>query len=153
MWEWLPDTLVQHIAMLALPAVLPALSRLEKRCHQSATERLAKLAALRRQPFVVAAGTIFGADGAATLQLQNKALTDASIEVFACACAAGALAQLKELYLHENKIGDVGMEAFASACAGGAMANLKTLYVNDGPLGTEHPALKAACQARDIRLP
>ena len=95
MWEWLPDTLVQHIATLALPAVLPALSRLEKRCHLSATERLAKLAALRRQPFVVAAGTIFGADGAATLSLRNKALTDASIEVFACACAAGAMAQLQ----------------------------------------------------------
>ena len=35
----------------------------------------------------------------------------------------------------------------------GAMASLKTLYVNDGPLVTEHPALKAVCQARGIRLP
>ena len=91
-WAWLPDTLVQHIASLALPAVLPALLRLEKRCYQSATERLAKLAALRREPFFVAAGTIFGADGAATtLSLNHKAITDASIEVFACACATGAL--------------------------------------------------------------
>ena len=72
-------------------SVLPALLRLEKRCHQSATERLAKLGALRRQPFVVAAGTIFGVDGAATLSREFKALTDASIEVFACACATGAL--------------------------------------------------------------
>ena len=95
MWEWLPDALVQHIATLALPAVLPALSRLEKRCHQSATERLARLAALRGQPFVVAAGTIFGTDEAATVWLENVALTDASIEVFACACAAGALPQLQ----------------------------------------------------------
>ena len=92
MWEWLPDALVQHIATLALPAVLPALLRLEKRCHQSAAERLAKLATLWRQPFVVAARKIFGADGAATLSLENEALTDASIEVFSCACAAGALA-------------------------------------------------------------
>ena len=96
MWAGLPDTLVQHITSLALPAVLPALLRLEKRCYQSATERLAKLAALRREPFFVAAGTIFGADGAATtLSLENKALTDASIEVFACAGAAGAMAHLQ----------------------------------------------------------
>ena len=75
--------------------MLPALLRLEKRCHQSATERLAKLAALRRQPFVVAARDDFGADGAVFLLLENEALTDASIEVFACACAAGAMAQLQ----------------------------------------------------------
>ena len=150
MWEWLPDALVQHIATLALPAVLPALSRLEKRCHQSATERLAKLGALRRQPFVVAAGTIFGANGAATLSLDNAALTDASIEVLACACAAGALASVTNLQLWVGT--DVGMQAFSSALAGGAMASLETLYVDDGQLGTEHPALKAACEARAIDL-
>ena len=34
----------------------------------------------------------------------------------------------------------------------GALASLKTLIVDDGPLGTEHPALKAACEARGISL-
>ena len=50
-------------------------------------------------------------------------------------------------------MGDKGLEAFSGALAGGAMASLQTLFVDDGHLGTEHPALKAACKARGIRLP
>ena len=60
---------------------------------------------------------------------------------------------LQEINLYGNQVGDVGMQALASAVASGAMASLKTLYVDDGPLGTEHPALKAACKARGIELP
>ena len=108
--------------------------RLEKRCHQSATERLAKLGALRRQPFVVAAGTIFGANGAATLSLDNAALTDASIEVLACACAAGALPQVTVLLLSWNQIGDVGMQAFSTALAGGALALGAHIFLMDNNL-------------------
>ena len=93
-----------------------ALSRLEKRCHQSATGRLARLAALRRQPFVVAAGTTFGTDEAATVWLENAALTDASIEVFACACAAGALAKCQMLDLAMNKIGDILAVSILRSC-------------------------------------
>ena len=43
--------------------------------------------------------------------------------------------------------------AIEYACANGALASLSELYVDDGPLGTEHPALKAACEARGIELP
>jgi hypothetical protein len=57
------------------------------------------------------------------------------------------------LVLSGNKIGDAGMIKFSEALVGGALASLKTLYVDDGPLGTEHPALKAACTARGISLP
>ena len=45
------------------------------------------------------------------------------------------------------------MQAFADAIRSGALVSLETLYVNDGPLGTEHPALKAACEVRGIKLP
>ena len=48
MWAWLPDALVQHIATAHARTASGAtgvVMRLEKRCHQSATERLAKLAA------------------------------------------------------------------------------------------------------------
>ena len=64
--------------------------------------------------------------------LENAALTDANIEVFACACAAGAMANLRELYLAENNIGDEGMRAFAStACASGAMTAGAAIFVSD----------------------
>ena len=57
------------------------------------------------------------------------------------------------LDLCNNRIGGPGITALADALGKGALASLKTLYVDDGPLGTEHPALKAACEARGIELP
>ena len=59
----------------------------------------------------------------------------------------------QELSLYGNKIGDAGLTALAEVVESGALASLKTLYVDDGPLGTEHPALKVACDARGINLP
>ena len=47
---------------------------------------------------------------------------------------------------------DAGLTSLAEACASGALASFKTLAVDDGPLGTEHPALKAVCQACGIEL-
>ena len=58
----------------------------------------------------------------------------------------------QELNLYGNNIGDDGMRYLADAFAKGAMACLTGLSVDDGPLGTEHPALKAACEARGIEL-
>lgn len=86
------------------------------------------------------------------LQLQLNSIGDVGMIAFADAVRSGALPKLKQLYLRNNMIGDAGLSALASACASGALASLKTLYVNDGPLGTEHPALKAACQERGIDL-
>lgn len=88
-----------------------------------------------------------------TLWLGNNQIGDVGISALASACANGALASLQYLDLEENAIGDVGMSALENAVSTGAMASLKELYVNDGPLGAEHPALKAVCQARGIRLP
>ena len=59
----------------------------------------------------------------------------------------------QDLRLWGNQIGDAGMKSFSEALSSGALASIDTLYVDDGPLGTEHPALKAACEARGIRLP
>ena len=42
--------------------------------------------------------------------------------------------------------------AFSEAISSGSLASLKTLYVDDGRLGTEHPALEAACKPRNIRI-
>ena len=47
---------------------------------------------------------------------------------------SGALASLKELSLYQNQIGDAGISALASACAGGALAQLRTLYLNDNSI-------------------
>ena len=58
----------------------------------------------------------------------------------------------QSLDLEGNQIGDAGLTALAKAVESGALASLKTLEVDDGPLGTEHPALNAACKARGIEL-
>ena len=82
------------------------------------------------------------------LVLNKNKISDAGLTAFAKAVESGALPQLKELNLYENQIGDVGMQAFAGAVSKGALASLKILVVDN----EEHPALKAACQARGIDL-
>ena len=64
--------------------------------------------------------------------------------------ASGALPNLEKLWLQGNTIGDAGITTFADAVSNGVLTLLKVLYVDDGPLGTEHPALKVACEAREI---
>ena len=59
---------------------------------------------------------------------------------------------VQEFNLCNNQIGDAGVTALANACASGSMASLESLYMDDGPLGTEHPGLKTACEARGIKL-
>ena len=54
------------------------------------------------------------------------------------------------LNLRDNQIGDTGMISLADALGKGALASLETLGVDN--LNEEHPALKAACQARGIDL-
>ena len=56
--------------------------------------------------------------------------------------------QVLELRLYNNHIGDAGLTALAQAVESGALASLKTLVLDN----EEHPALKAACQARGIDL-
>jgi Leucine-rich repeat (LRR) protein len=90
------------------------------------------------------AGNQISDDGVTALA---KAITPASKG------GSGALPQLTSLFLDTNNIGDAGCSALASAVGSNALASLKTLHVDDGPLGTEHPALKAACTARGISLP
>lgn len=58
----------------------------------------------------------------------------------------------QSLGLGDNQIGDAGVTALAEACARGAMARLKSLFLDYGPLGEEHPAIVAACEARGIDL-
>ena len=99
------------------------------------------------------------------LWLQDNKIGDAGMTAFAQAVkpvsegGSGALAQCQQLYLGGNRIGDVGMTAFAQAIrpvsegGSGALVSLEDLYVDDGPFGTEHPALRAACEARCIFLP
>ena len=72
---------------------------------------------------------------------------EAAVALFS-SFANGALANLQNLILCENKIGDDGLSALASACANGALASLAALAVDN----EEHPELKAACQARGIEF-
>jgi len=62
------------------------------------------------------------------------------------------LAQLTWLYFGFNQISSPGIAALSEALAKGALASLKMLYVDGNALGTEHPALKATCEAREIVL-
>ena len=68
------------------------------------------------------------------------------------AAASRSLGRLKVLGLDRNQIGDAGLSALASTISSGSLPSLKRLWVDDGPLGTEHPQLKAACEARGIKL-
>ena len=66
---------------------------------------------------------------------------------------------LEFLDLRSNQIGDAGLAALARAITpvseggSGAVLSLEEVLVDEGPLGTEHPALMAACRARGIGLP
>ena len=82
------------------------------------------------------------------LALNNNQIGDTGMIKFSEALATGAMANCQELYLNDNQIGDKGLEALSGALATGAMASLTDLEV-DNP---EHPALKAACDARSIDL-
>ena len=59
---------------------------------------------------------------------------------------------MQVLRLNNNEIGDEGMRSLSDALVKGALVSLKALQMDDGPLGSEHPALKAACDARGIDL-
>ena len=87
------------------------------------------------------------------LSLNNNQIGAKGLEALSGVLATGALASCQKLSLKGNQIGDNGLETLSGALAAGAMASLVNLYVDDGPLGTEHPALKAACTARGIELP
>ena len=80
------------------------------------------------------------------LWLYGDEIGDVGIEAFANACRGKALAKLEYLNLYGNPFGDPGVTALARVCASGALAQLHKLLV-DNP---EHPALKAACEARGI---
>ena len=94
MWAQLPDVLVAHVAMLAPPVLLPALSQVDKRCHASVSERLTNLAALRMPPFDIYIDVILGSSNILTARLGESRISDANMEVLARACASGAMAQL-----------------------------------------------------------
>ena len=84
------------------------------------------------------------------LFINSNKIGDSGLQAFASAVASGSLPQLQLLQLNSNSIGDGGMQAFASAVASGSLASLKMVMVDDKY--THHLQLKAACQARGIRL-
>lgn len=89
--------------------------------------------------------------GCRHLLLHGNDIGDEGVRTLSAALTKGALPGLTLLTLHGNAFGDVGCAALAGACARMA-APLRTLYVDRGPRGTEHPALKAACETRGFRL-
>ena len=142
---------VELLAELAPPAALPTLALLERRCRPPTLARLASLARLRAPPFSVGGGVILGREGG-RLSFPGRGIGDAGLTTFASALGCGALLQLTFLDLAGNQIGNDGMTALATALGSGALPALENLIVVDGPLGTEHPALKAACEARGISV-
>ena len=92
------------------------------------------------------------------LNLYGNNIGDDGMRYLADAFAKGALAQVTVFSIALNKITDAGLATLAhaitpvSAGGSGAMASLQQLLVDKGPLGSEHPALKAACDARGIDL-
>ena len=64
--------------------------------------------------------------------------------------------KLENLDLSGNQFADQGMKAvcFGNRHGGtGSLPSLQMLSVDLGALGTEHPQLKAVCEARGIDLP
>ena len=59
----------------------------------------------------------------------------------------GAMANLFDLSLRDNRIGDEGMKAFASAIAIGALPSLQTLWLHGNP-GDEKPAKKELAERK-----
>ena len=91
------------------------------------------------------------------LHLDGNEIGDPGVSALAGAIASGSMANLRFLRLDSNEIGDTGMSALAGAIASGSLLSLQTLYVDKtnleyGSLGTEHPQLKAACEARGISV-
>ena len=92
------------------------------------------------------------------LWLQGNRIGDEGMKAIASAADSGALPLLLSLELRSNVIGDAGMVALANAIKPipgnptRALPSLLILGVDDGLLGTEHPQLKAACEARGIVL-
>ena len=82
------------------------------------------------------------------LSLVANRIGDTGMISLAYALGKGALAQCTYIDLGANQIGDAGLSALGGALSSGTLASLKTLCVDD----EEHPALKAACQARGIDL-
>lgn len=55
---------------------------------------------------------------------RNRLAGDAGLEALASAVSAGALAELRELYLFDNDLGEPGKRAFEAALAGGGCPRL-----------------------------
>ena len=71
------------------------------------------------------------------LRLRSNKISDPGLTALADACARGALAQLKELYLNFNQIGDVGCTALAESCASGALAHLRDLCLGGNSISNK----------------
>ena len=79
------------------------------------------------------------------------------LQALASAFVDGGGARLQKLRLDTDggaqaDIADAGVLALARAMERGALPLIKDFVVSDGPLGTEHEALKRACDARGIAL-
>ena len=83
------------------------------------------------------------------LSLNNNLIGDAGVTALANACAGGAMAQLKELWLYKNKIGDAGMIKLSEACAGGTLPKCTTIILEGNPASQEaQQAVEDALQNR-----
>ena len=74
------------------------------------------------------------------------------MSALAGAIDSGSLSNVAQLSLYKNQISHAGVTPLAGAIASGSLSSLRILYVDDGALGTKHPQLKAACDAREIPL-
>ena len=87
----------------------------------------------------------------AQLKLFENPIGDAGMKAFAAAVAGGGrLTRLQMLYLHRIRMGQAGLVALASVIS--SLPSIRDLVIDSGPLGTEHPQLKAACEARRVEL-
>jgi len=128
-WNTLPDELIIQIVDSAPVPHLARLSVLDRRTHLLAGERIAKLVALFRPPFNLAARDMFdelyarSAGGVPSIVSLGKVLKDkpGAIKTLAAAIEAGALANRGrvKLFVGDNDMGDAGVITLVDAlCTG-----------------------------------
>ena len=134
MWSALPDDVVQHLEEAVAehaPRTLAIFARLNKRCHELAAARLARVKPLLEPPFHLTAWQIF----CGVWDLNTRKLRAEHVEVLVAALVSGAMEKLEILDLSSNQIGDVGMQALAGAVSSGALPQLKQLSLAGNQIG------------------
>ena len=142
MLSTMPTDLLRLILAACAATDLPSLAATCHLIEETTSRRRSLLKKLKAKPFKVAnihttqTLTLRRGRKFDTIEQMYKAtLGDSGLTAFADAVRSGALAQLKELEISENRIGVVGISALADAVSMGALPALKGLNLESNNIG------------------